>query len=234
MIFALGKLLSCQVTEDEQPLPPTVHIRNPSLPLGRQEGYPTDTGTWGYGLYQSDADLEMLDLVTAEAARMMSDPKCLHSFLVPGSFTLRAPIDKGAAVQQLETGILHHLIRRFNHHKNHGAVVILGVVSMELGVKINPEDLLAMKMALMRWEIYEVKRDQIIRALNGYSNDGTEWRFDGKRMMEPAVVSDIAELPKRKAVKEIETGKLKTEDEDGEGKSIPDAIACNNTSIHGN
>ncbi|KAL8800976.1 MAG: hypothetical protein Q9200_007082 [Gallowayella weberi] len=184
------------------------------MSTGRQQAPATDTGTWGYGLYQSDVDLELLDLVSTEAANMMSDPECLYSSLLPGYFTLSAPIDKGAAVQQLETGVLHRLIRRFNPHTNHGAVVILGVVSMELGVKINPEDLLAMKMALMRWDVNEVKRDQIYRALDGYSNDGTEWKFDGKRTMQPAVISDMAELPKQEVDKKVERGRLEMADED--------------------
>ncbi|KAL8799225.1 MAG: hypothetical protein Q9182_006059 [Xanthomendoza sp. 2 TL-2023] len=184
------------------------------MSAGRQQARPKDTGTWGYGLYQSDVDLEMLDLVSIEAANMMSDPECLNSSLLPGYFTLRVPIDRAAAVRQLEAGVLHRLVRRFSQYKNHGAVVILGVVSMELGVKINPEDKLAMRMALMRWDIYEVKRDQIVRALEGYSNDGTEWRFDGKRIMEPARITDKAELPAQAVDKNVESQTPKIADED--------------------
>lgn len=95
-------------------------------------------GTWGPSLYQSDIDLEMLDFVTDEAVRMVSDPECLRSSMMPEFFTLRAPINRAATVQQLEDRVLHRLVRRFNHQKNQAATVILGVVCMELGVKINP------------------------------------------------------------------------------------------------
>ncbi|KAL8988205.1 MAG: hypothetical protein Q9169_008594, partial [Polycauliona sp. 2 TL-2023] len=116
--------------------------------------------TWGTGLYESDIDLETLDLITNEAVRMMSDPECLCSAMMPDSYTLRAPIDRRSAVQQLENGIVHRMIHRFNHQGNQGAIVILAVVCMELGVKITPEDMLSIKTARMMWDANTIKKDQ--------------------------------------------------------------------------
>lgn len=144
-------------------------------------------GTWGSGLYQSDIDLEMLDLITDEAVKMMADPECLRSSMMPEFFTLRAPIDRAATIQQLEDRVLHRLIRRFNHQKNQAAIVILGVVCMELGVKINPEDMLSIKMAFMRWDANKIKKDQVGRGFESYQNNGAVWRFDGKKAVEVAL-----------------------------------------------
>lgn len=141
-------------------------------------------GTWGPSLYQSDIDLEMLDFVTDEAVRMVSDPECLRSSMMPEFFTLRAPINRAATVQQLEDRVLHRLVRRFNHQKNQAATVILGVACMELGVKINPEDMLSIKMALIRWDVNKIKKDQVCHAFASYQNNGAVWRFDRKKAVE--------------------------------------------------
>ncbi|KAI4101115.1 MAG: hypothetical protein LQ339_005238 [Xanthoria mediterranea] len=141
-------------------------------------------GTWGPGLYQSDIDHEMLDFVTDEVVKMVSHPDCLRSSMMPEFFTLRAPIDRAATVQQLEDRVLHRLVRRFNHQKNQGAIVILGVVCMELGVKINPEDMLSIKMALMRWDVNKIKKDQVRHAFESYQNNGAVWRFDARKAVE--------------------------------------------------
>ncbi|KAL8843391.1 MAG: hypothetical protein Q9176_002004 [Flavoplaca citrina] len=140
--------------------------------------------TWGPGLYQSDIDLEMLDLITDEAVRLMSDPECLRSSLMPESFTLRAPIDRVSTTQQLEDGLLHRLIGRLNHHRNQAAIVILGVVCMELGVRIAPKDMLSMMIALMKWDANKIKKDQVCQAFQSYQNNGAVWTFDGRRAVE--------------------------------------------------
>ncbi|KAL8879281.1 MAG: hypothetical protein Q9192_008264 [Flavoplaca navasiana] len=140
--------------------------------------------TWGPALYQSDIDLEMLDLITDEAVRLMSDPECLRSSMMPDSFSLRAPIDRVTTIQQLQDGLLHRLIRRFNHDKNQAAIVILGVVCMELGVRIALEDMLSIKIALMKWDANKIKKDQVCQALESYQNNGAVWMFDGKRAVE--------------------------------------------------
>ncbi|KAL8729331.1 MAG: hypothetical protein Q9166_004828 [cf. Caloplaca sp. 2 TL-2023] len=186
----VGNLPSRFFTEYKGPtIPPLLIYERQILHIYQQPSTPT-MGTWGYNLYQSDVDLNMLDLIADEAAKMMSDPECLRSALIPDAYTLRAPIDKAATVQQLEDGILHRLIRRFNHQKNQGAITILGVVCMELGVKINPEDMLAIKMALMRCEMFEMKRDCIGQALQEYSNDGTVWKYNGKKLQKTATGTD--------------------------------------------
>ncbi|KAL8867035.1 MAG: hypothetical protein Q9198_008667, partial [Flavoplaca austrocitrina] len=140
--------------------------------------------TWGPGLYQSDTDLEILDLITDEAVRLMSDPECLRSSMLPDSFTLRAPIDRVTTIQQLEDGLLHRLIGRFNHHRNQAAIVILGVVCMELGVRIAPEDMLSMMIALMKWDANKMKKDQVCQAFESYQNNGAVWTFNGERAVE--------------------------------------------------
>ncbi|KAL8863110.1 MAG: hypothetical protein Q9178_000484 [Gyalolechia marmorata] len=187
MMLALGRLLSGHPSEHKRPPPSSPHGDDQRGRYGPQKPAPDNMSSWGTGLYQSDVDLDMLDLIAEEAVKMMSDPECLRSSLMPEFFTLRAPIDRPAAVEQLEGGVLHRLIRRFNHQKNQGAIVILGVVCMELGVKFNPEDRLSINMALMRWDMHEKKRDQVCQAFESYQNNGAVWRFDGKKVMETVI-----------------------------------------------
>lgn len=135
---------------------------------------------WGHGIYQSDADFGLLDLIASEAADMMSDPECLRCPLMPEYFTLRAPIDKPSTVKQLNAGIFHRLVRRLNHQKNGMAIIVLAAVGMELGVKIKNEDMLLIKMMLMKTEMFQEKKDQMAEAIEDYRNDGTGWRFKTK------------------------------------------------------
>lgn len=188
MILALGRLLSGPPSEQKCHRPPSPHRDEQQDLRDHQQPTPPKMGTWGSGLYQSDIDLELLDLITDEAVKMMADPECLRSSMMPEFFTLRAPIDRAATVQQLEDRVLHRLIRRFNHQKNQGAIVILGVVCMELGVKINPEDMLSIKMAFMRWDANKIKKDQVGHAFESYQNNGAVWRLDGKKAVEVALI----------------------------------------------
>ena len=189
LILAQGRLLSGSASKNNYPRPPSPspHLDQQQDLRDHQQSTPLKMGTWGSGLYQSDIDLDTLDLIAEEAVKMMSDPECLRSAMVPEFFTLRAPIDRTATVQQLEDGVLNRMIRRFSHQKNHGAIVILGMVCMELGARFNPEDMLSLKMALMRWDANKTKKDQVCLAYESYHNNGAVWRFDGMKGVELAV-----------------------------------------------
>ena len=169
--------------------------------------------TWGPALYQSDIDLEMLDLITNEAVRLMSDPECLRSSMLPESFTLRAPIDRVTTIQQLQDGLLHRLIRCFNHDKNQAAIVILGVVCMELGVRIAPDDMLSIKIALMKWDANKIKKDQVCQAFESYQNNGAVWTFNGKR----AVEVPLSSLAMTSEANQQEVGTVLQEPDAGDG-----------------
>ena len=139
---------------------------------------------WGHGLYQTDSDLDTLDLIADEAAKMFSDPECLCCPLIPEYYSLRSPIDKAATVTQLNEGTFYRLLRRFKNSKNDMAVILLAAVGMELGVNFQEEDTLMVKMTVMKADIGDEKREQMIAALEGYKNDGTVWDFQKKGSVE--------------------------------------------------
>ncbi|KAL9576640.1 MAG: hypothetical protein Q9212_006933 [Teloschistes hypoglaucus] len=163
--------------------------------------------SWGFGLYQSDSDFELLDHIAEEASTMVpkSALDCLRCPLFPAHFTLRAPMDKLAVIAYLNEGIFKRLVRRLNHQLNPLALIMLAAVGMELGVMIDKDDLLMIKMTVMKTEMFLEKRNQLVEALEGYRNNGIPWHFknkDGKeagtdfnemeRQMQPSQVTNRA------------------------------------------
>ncbi|KAI4101795.1 MAG: hypothetical protein L6R37_004772 [Teloschistes peruensis] len=115
--------------------------------------------SWGFGIYQSDSDLELLDHVAEEASIMFpkSALDCLRCPLFPANFTLRAPMDKIAVIAYLNDGIFKRLARRLKHQPNPMALILLAAVEMFLE-----------------------KRNQMVEALEGYRNNGIPWHFRAK------------------------------------------------------
>ncbi|KAL8937879.1 MAG: hypothetical protein Q9216_004205 [Gyalolechia sp. 2 TL-2023] len=142
--------------------------------------------TWGPNLYQSDAELDTLDLIANEAAGMFLDPDSLRCPLMPEYFSLRSPIDKVSSVQELNNGIFQRLLRRFKHAKMDLAVVMLAAVGMELGVIFKEEDTLVVQMAVMNADMGKERKEQMVEALEGYKNDGTVWEFRSRALVKPA------------------------------------------------
>ncbi|KAL8748743.1 MAG: hypothetical protein Q9184_007115 [Pyrenodesmia sp. 2 TL-2023] len=106
--------------------------------------------TFGPHLYQSDLELRTLTLLAHTASPLFSDPTCLCSPLLPSHLTLRAPISPTTVIQELEFGILNRLLHHFKHKGDDLAVILLGCVAMELGVGFGREDMLVLKMCVMR------------------------------------------------------------------------------------
>lgn len=138
--------------------------------------------SWGFGIYQSDSDLELLDHVAEEASIMFpkSALDCLRCPLFPANFTLRAPMDKIAVIAYLNDGIFKRLARRLKHQPNPMALILLAAVGMELGVMIDKDDMLMIKMTVMQTEMFLEKRNQMVEALEGYRNNGIPWHFRAK------------------------------------------------------
>ena len=132
---------------------------------------------WGSGLYESDADLELLGMIAKEAATMMSDTHCIRSALMPDHFTLRDPINKKSTIEKLNKGLFSRLLRRLEFRKEPMAMLVLAAVCMELGVVMPDRDLELVKDTFVKTEIFEEKTRQLKDALEGYENDGTVWTF---------------------------------------------------------
>lgn len=68
-------------------------------------------GAWGYGLFQSDADLDKVDEISDEAGKLAKDPK----------FTFWYPENKDEVVGKLNNGLYHQLLQQFQGKKwDHG------------------------------------------------------------------------------------------------------------------
>ncbi|KAL8770124.1 MAG: hypothetical protein Q9209_004162 [Squamulea sp. 1 TL-2023] len=67
-------------------------------------------------------------------------------------------------------------------------------------------------MALLRWDISEVKSSQVCQALEQYQNNGAMWRFDGKRVVETMI--DFEDKVSDARVKQRATVNNETEVED--------------------
>ncbi|KAL9598586.1 MAG: hypothetical protein Q9219_004417 [cf. Caloplaca sp. 3 TL-2023] len=144
---------------------------------------------WGSGLYQCDDDFEILDLIAEKAAEMFYDPDCLRCPLMPAYLTLRSPFDKPATVEQLNIGVLHRLLRWFETSENDMAVILSAAVAMELGVVFTKDDMHLVRQVVNNAAIGSEKRDQMLEALEGYKNDGTEWKFESKDLVESTMTS---------------------------------------------
>ncbi|KAL9024823.1 MAG: hypothetical protein Q9196_006230 [Gyalolechia fulgens] len=170
--------------------------------------------TWGPYLYQSDAELDILDLIADEAAGMFLDPDSLRCPLMPEYFSLRSPIDKASTVQELNNGIFQRLLRRFKHAKIDLAVILLAAVGMELGVRFKEEDTLIVKMTVMKADMVDTRREQMVEALEGYKNDGTVWEFRTMGLTEAT----------EGTLKEVDDGKEAVVEAEGVAKE-PEATA---------
>ena len=68
-------------------------------------------GAWGYGLFQSDADLDVMEEISDEAGKLAKDP----------DFTFWYPEKEKEVVEKLNSGLYHQLLVLFQQKKwDHG------------------------------------------------------------------------------------------------------------------
>lgn len=68
-------------------------------------------GAWGYGLFQSDADLDVMDEISEEAGKLAKNP----------DFTFWYPENEKEVVKKLNNGLYHQLLALFQQKKwDHG------------------------------------------------------------------------------------------------------------------
>ncbi|KAL8854738.1 MAG: hypothetical protein Q9221_000521 [Calogaya cf. arnoldii] len=126
-------------------------------------------GAWGYGLFQSDNEFDVVvSDIDEEACKLAKDPK----------LTLFNPKNKKRVVKKLNNGLFHDLLQLFVRKEwNHG-VIYLAVLSMQLGVKIPATDLTYVHQTLNRTPMYEEAKAQVQKGLDGYK--GEAWDFESK------------------------------------------------------
>lgn len=67
-------------------------------------------GAWGYGLFQSDADLDVMEEISDEAGKLAKD----------SNFTFWYPENEKEVVEKLNSGLYHQLLELFQKKWGHG------------------------------------------------------------------------------------------------------------------
>ncbi|KAL8835985.1 MAG: hypothetical protein Q9176_006554 [Flavoplaca citrina] len=139
-------------------------------------------GAWGYGLFQSDNEFDVVvSDIDEEACKLSKDPK----------LTLFKPKKEKRVVKKLNDGLFRELLQLFVRKEwNHG-VIYLAVLSMQLGAKIPAKDLAYVHQTLTRSPMYEEAKAQVQKGLEGYK--GEAWDFESNGLVETANASSSAE-----------------------------------------
>lgn len=125
-------------------------------------------GCWGKGLLQSDDDYEI--------ARDLSDMLGCELLFVDKQEDTRisvvAKLDSGVLSQKFDKILSADFQPRTTHHKRERMAVILGMLAMEVGAKIEDRHLTALRV-LRPWLPTIEQQLQLVVALDEYKNDGT-------------------------------------------------------------
>ena len=124
-------------------------------------------GARGYGIFQSDADLDVCDEISSEAANLAKIPK----------LELFCPKNQAAVVKKLNTGLLGQLFIDFEAVKWDHGVIYLGALVMQLGARITLAQIAMMHQTLKRTPMYDKANAQVQKGLNEYKNNGEPYDF---------------------------------------------------------
>ncbi|KAL8847647.1 MAG: hypothetical protein Q9221_007335 [Calogaya cf. arnoldii] len=139
-------------------------------------------GAWGYGLLQSDAELDVVDEIEVEIAKLAKKRRC----------RLLAPKDPARVCKFLNDGLFHRAFQYFQEKKwNHGMIYLV-VLAMRLGCLIPTEDLADVAKTLKDTPMYKEAKGQLELGLATYKNNGEPMDFGSKGMIETANASASA------------------------------------------
>ena len=112
-------------------------------------------GAWGYGLFQSDTDLDVAGEISSDAAALAGDPE----------LDLLCPENPTVVIAQLNNGLLDKLLTSFMLAKWDHGVVYLGALALQLGAKISVEQNILLRKTLKRTPMYAKANAQMQRGL---------------------------------------------------------------------
>ncbi|KAL8887831.1 MAG: hypothetical protein Q9192_006267 [Flavoplaca navasiana] len=142
-------------------------------------------GAWGYGLLQSDAELDVVDEIEDEVAKIAKTKR----------FRLFHPKHPARVKERLDGGVFHRAFLYFQEKKwNHGMIYLV-VMAMTLGSIIPAEDLAQITQTLKETPMYKEAKGQLELALAGYKNNGEPWDFQSKSIVDAANASITNEQP---------------------------------------
>ncbi|KAL8874741.1 MAG: hypothetical protein Q9198_006810 [Flavoplaca austrocitrina] len=129
-------------------------------------------GAWGYGLFQSDNEFDVVvSDIDEETCKLAKDP----------NLTLFNPKNKKRVVKKLNNGLFRELLQLFVRKEQR----------MESRSKIPAKELAYVHQTLNRTPMYEEAKAQVQKGLEGYK--GEAWDFESKGLIETANASSSAE-----------------------------------------
>ncbi|KAI4189909.1 MAG: hypothetical protein LQ346_005026 [Caloplaca aetnensis] len=134
-------------------------------------------GAWGYGLFESDSDLEVLAEITSDLGQLIDDEH----------IQLYYPPHPQRVAEKLNEGAFHQLLTDYSAQGWKHGVILLGAVMMQLGGLISTDDLALLRTTIKDTPMTHQAKEQMCRATDGYTNDGRRWKF-GSRSLRVAMM----------------------------------------------
>ncbi|KAI1107543.1 hypothetical protein F4804DRAFT_329275 [Jackrogersella minutella] len=137
-------------------------------------------GVWGRGLMQSDDDYD----IASDLSEMC---ECQLVFMGEEEVEER---EEEYSVKRLNDGVLSQKLDkilsadfqpRTSHHKRERVAIILAMLAMELGIKIEDRHMVALQV-LRPWLPTIEQQLQLLTALDEYKNNGTPWKSGSKNL----------------------------------------------------
>lgn len=129
-------------------------------------------GCWGYGLFQSDSDLDLVCEIDEIARR----------HLPPTIESLQYPNDPSAARAALDAGALDKIYKDLGN-KPITYLVYLFVMAMQLGCKISDWQREALGELVTMGGFYDVAQEQVAKALKEYK-EGEAYDFNSLGLLD--------------------------------------------------
>lgn len=142
---------------------------------------------WGRGLLQSDDDYQIAKDLSAMFGCQLLYPK--------------EEDDKEGTIKKMNDGLLSQKFEKIlsadfrppsSYQKRERIAIILGMLAMELGAKIEERHMTALRVLRPMLPTIE-QQVQLVTALDEYKNDGTPWRAGSKGLLD---TTDSKELGK--------------------------------------
>ena len=124
-------------------------------------------GGWGYSLFQSDADIDVCDAISSEAAKLAKDPQ----------LDLNCPEDPIAVADKLNAGVFDQLFVNYEVVKWDHGVIFLGGLAMQLGARVTIQQIATLHKILKCTDMYGEAKAQMHKGLNDYRNIGEPYNF---------------------------------------------------------
>ncbi|KAL8955908.1 MAG: hypothetical protein Q9193_006401 [Seirophora villosa] len=131
-------------------------------------------GAWGYGLFQSNSDLDVLTDISADLAILVND----------SDIQLYYPEDPKHVAAKLNGGAFHELLSEYKGLGWKHGVILLGAATMWLGGDIAQDDMHVLRTTLQSTPMTDQAKAQMEKGLEGYKNNGEAWDFESKGLHE--------------------------------------------------